>query len=210
MANFLFFVELLTSVSNTFNKLGFIGLGPLSLSSQSWTHRNKQGSDWGQLEEWRAPPRTGNMNIFHWCSCNFGCWWPASKVPGWGTGAVALPGPSASLSGSNHTQGTMRKQFWHYPPCHILFCNPYYHYGVQYCCWHKPGCQAVFGRGARVCEQQATLTNAPGLEMVLLMPFGSVMTLLPLAPKLPLCRGRVLPFSMTPHNLQEFRRMWWV
>lgn len=25
----------------------------------------------------------------------------------------------------------------------------------------------------RVCEQQATLTNAPGLEMVLLMPFSS-------------------------------------
>lgn len=32
---FIVLAELLTSVSNTFNKLGFIGLGPLSTSSQS-------------------------------------------------------------------------------------------------------------------------------------------------------------------------------
>lgn len=31
----------------------------------------------------------------------------------------------------------------------------------------------MFGREARVCEQQAALTNAPALEIVLLMPFSS-------------------------------------
>lgn len=42
---FLVLVEFLTSVSNTFKKLGFIGLGPLSPSSRSWrTHKQTRQS----------------------------------------------------------------------------------------------------------------------------------------------------------------------
>lgn len=127
-------------------------------------------------------------------------------MPGGRTGAVALPVPSASPPGSNHNQETIGKQFWHYPPCGILLCNPYYHCGVQYHCWHKPECQVIFGRESRVCEQQATLTNAPQLEMVLLMPFSSCHDPAAFGPKATSVQRKGVAF-MTPHHSQEFRRM---
>lgn len=128
---FLVLVEFLNSFSNTFNKLVLIGLGPLSPSSQSWRRTHEQTRQWLEASGVVSTSQNLNMNIFHWCSCNSGCWWPVSEVPGWGTGAVALPVPSASLPGSSHNQGTIKKQFGHYAPCGILPCHPFYHCGVQ-------------------------------------------------------------------------------
>lgn len=151
------------------------------------------------------------MNIFHWCSCSSGCWWPVSEVPGWGTGAVALPVPSASLPGSSHDQGTIKKQFGHYAPCGILPCHPFCHCGVQYILGGTSQAAGLYlaERSGHVSSRQHWLMLQP-LKWCCWCHSVPVMALLPLAPKLPPCRGRVLPFFMTPHQMQEFRRMWWV
>lgn len=150
---FIVLAELLTSVSNTFNKLGFIGLGPLSPSSQSWRRTHEQTRQWlgacggvvSTSQNWEHEyfPLV-LMQLWMLVTC-FQSAWVRNRCCG-----TAVP--SASLPGSNHYQGTIRKQFGHYPSCGILLCNPYYHCGVQYHCWHRPGCQVIFGREARVCQ----------------------------------------------------------
>lgn len=171
---FLVLVEFLNSFSNTFNKLVLIGLGPLSPSSQSWRRTHEQTRQW--LEASGVVSTSQNceheyfplvlMQLWMLVTC-FWSAWVRNRCCGTASAFCISPRVQSRPRDNKETIWALRS-LWYLTMSSFLSLWCPVHPG-----WHKPGCWVIFGREVRACEQQAALTNAPALEMVLLMPFSS-------------------------------------